>query len=205
MSLSFTVKGTVLALSFSAVQATGSTLSLSLLVSKLLPAATNAPALTLTGLMILFDTSALTWMLGGTVDWSFALGANTATMQATLGISQAGAGLMGSLAVGPATFTVGYQIQKGSQVLSGSWTTTGTPLGWYTVVDALGLDSALMMPSSVTIPPALSQGGFNSAQISIDFVAKQVTLSGQTTDGAAFPLCGPTGREVGGGNRRGGR
>ena len=190
VTLSFSMNGTALGLSFGAAQATGSTLSLNLLVSKLLPAATNAPALTLSGLLINFDTTAKTWMFGASVNWSFAIGANTAAMTATLGISQAGAGLMGSLQLGTATFTVEYQIQKGSQLLTGTWTTTGTPLSWYSVVDSLGLDDALTMPASVSIPSSLSQGGFTSAQLAIDFASKQVTLSGQTANGGAFLYAG---------------
>ncbi len=184
VTLNFTQTNSAFSLSFSALQATGSSLSLSLLVSHVLPAANNAPPLTLSGLLITFDTGASTWMLGATTSWSFAVGASTASIQATLGITQAGAGLMGSLAIGPATFTVGYQIQKGSQVLMGTWTTTGTTLGWNSVVTALGLGGTL------TIPSALGNGGFNSAQLSIDFAAKQVTLSGQTTNGGAFLYAG---------------
>jgi len=182
VSLTFTLANSKLSLAFDAAQVSNTSLSLAKLVAQVLPTVTKTPAIVFSDLHISFDTSKSSFLFGGTAGWQIPLGQNNPTVQATLVISELGASVSGSLDVGTATFHVAYQLQKGVNLLTGSWTDSAHPLGWDSIVTALGLSSKLDLPANV--PTA----GFNAAQLSLDFANDAFTLTGQTAHGAAFFL-----------------
>lgn len=182
VSLAFTETNSTFNFSFNGAQISGTSLSLTRLVAQVVPSATNAPSMQLSNLQISFDTSNGNYLFGTTVAWQIPLGQSQPSIQATVAISQSGANLTGSLAMGSATFNVTYVLQKGSQVLTGAWADSAHPLGWDSVVSALGLSPSLDLPSG------LAMDGFTGAQLSLDFESDVFTLTGLTSNGAAFLL-----------------
>src|SRR3974390_2399194 len=121
VSLTFTLANSKLSLAFDAAQVSNTSLSLAKLVAQVLPTVTKTPAIVFSDLHISFDTSKSSFLFGGTAGWQIPLGQNNPTVQATLVISELGASISGSLDVGTATFHVAYQLQKGVNLLTGSW------------------------------------------------------------------------------------
>jgi hypothetical protein len=179
VTLTFTEANGSFSLAFTGTQAVNTAISLTSLVAQILPAATNAPAISLSGLQISFTTSPTTFSVGGTANWQITVGTQTPTVQVTLSITQNSATLTGSLLVGTATFTVSYQLQTGAQTLTGSWANTTNPLTWSAIVTDLGL-TAPSLPSGAPNP------AFQSATLTLDFSTDDFTLTGQTANGAAF-------------------
>ncbi len=181
VSLTFTMADGGFALSFSAQQAANSDLSLGALISQVAPTAKNVPALRVNSLQIAFDTKASTFLLAGAgSSWAVTLANNTATITPSISITKDGAVLTGTLVIGQSNFAVTLALGSGSQVLAGTWNTTGQPLGWLTLLRATKLESTL------PIPPAFTNAGFTSAQLTLDLGSHALTLAGQTGDGEAF-------------------
>jgi len=182
VSLTFTESAGKLNFTLAATQFPATSLSLPKLVAQVAPAVTNTPALALSGLRISLDTSNSNYLFGGSAAWQIPLGTKQPSIQASVVISQSSASISGALAVGTANFTVSYQLQKGVSLLTGAWTDSAHPLGWDSVVTALGLSPKLDLPGN--IPNA----GFQAAQLSLDLAGGKFTLTGQTANGAAFLL-----------------
>jgi hypothetical protein len=90
VTLSFTETNGSFSLAFIGTQAANTSIGLTSLVAEVLPAATNAPALNLSGLQITFGTSPVTYSLTGTTSWQITLGTQQSTIQVTLSIFQSG-------------------------------------------------------------------------------------------------------------------
>jgi hypothetical protein len=182
VSLTFTLGKSKLNFTFDGTQVPNTSLSLAKLIAQVAPTVTNAPAIVSSSLHISFDTSTSSFLFGGTAGWQIPLGKNNPTVQSTVVITQDTASISGSLAIATATFNLAYQLQKGVNLLTGSWADSAHPLGWDSIVTALGLSPKLDLPAN--IPNA----GFQAAQLSLDFASDTFTLTGQTANGAAFLL-----------------
>ena len=183
LALTFTAPNGTLQMSFDALQTTGTSLSLSRLVSKIVPGSfAAAPALAVAGVHISFQTGTPSFVVGASTaqPWQIPLGVNQPSIQATVVLTQDSATLSGSLSIGTATFAVTYNLKSKAQSLSGSWTDSAHPLGWNSIVTALGLSP------SVSLPANIPSAGFNAAQFSLDFSTLTFSLTGQTANGAAF-------------------
>lgn len=178
-------------MTFTASLEQGTTISLTALANAMISSGITLPFpdISISGLGATFDTSngSFSFQVQTAFSWSIPIGASPIQAQATVNISGSTSGattgaLNGNLAIGPATFDLGYTLGPNSNVITGSWHSDQISLGYQSLAVTLGIST-----SDIELPSGLPDLGLKSATLTIDFTKETFILSATSASyGEAF-------------------